>query len=45
VLHSFAGGTDGAGPNSNLALFKQHIFGTTIGGGKPRLGTVFEVTP
>jgi uncharacterized repeat protein (TIGR03803 family) len=53
VLHSFAGGTDGANPNGGLVLdSKSHVFGTTsIGGhdcpgfGGLGCGTVFELSP
>ena len=50
VLHSFAGGTDGANPNGGLVLgAKGNIYGATAGGGGtgcqgPGCGTVFEIT-
>jgi uncharacterized repeat protein (TIGR03803 family) len=45
VLHSFAGGTDGANPQGSLLWEKGgHIYGTTTAGGASGLGTVFEVT-
>jgi hypothetical protein len=54
VLHSFAGGTDGANPNGGLVMdSKGVIYGTTLTGGNQGCqdsygvgcGTVFEVTP
>jgi hypothetical protein len=53
VLHSFAGGTDGANPNGGLALdSKSNVYGTTnIGGyeggqcGPQGCGTAFELKP
>jgi hypothetical protein len=53
VLHSFAGGTDGANPNGGLVLdSKGAIYGTTYIGGYncphnsgQGCGTVFELTP
>src|SRR5579863_6178081 len=50
VLHSFAGGTDGADPLSGLAVFDGDLYGTTqYGGRKTSLctsgcGTVFRVS-
>jgi uncharacterized repeat protein (TIGR03803 family) len=45
VLHSFAGGTDGAIPQGSLVWEKGgHIYGTTTAGGASGFGTVFEVT-
>jgi uncharacterized repeat protein (TIGR03803 family) len=45
VLHSFAGGTDGADPEAGLAFgLKQiNLYGTTAGGGKG-FGVVFKLT-
>jgi uncharacterized repeat protein (TIGR03803 family) len=49
VLHSFAGGTDGANPNGGLVLnAKGSVYGTTAGGGStgcqgPGCGTAFEL--
>ena len=53
ILYSFNGGTDGSGPQGNLALLPNGIlYGTTTGGGigstKPfceGCGTVFELAP
>jgi hypothetical protein len=54
VLHSFAGGTDGASPNGDLALDNSGvIYGTTVNGGDQDCktnysvgcGAVFELTP
>ena len=53
VLHSFAGGTDGANPNGGLVLdSKGAIYDTTAGGGNengecgsPGCGTVFKLAP
>ena len=53
VLHSFAGGTDGALPNGGLALDKGAVYGTTSAGGNQGCqttssigcGTTFELNP
>jgi hypothetical protein len=51
VLHSFAGGTDGAEPNGGLVLdSKSSVYGTTPWGGSadcqgPGCGTAFELRP
>jgi uncharacterized repeat protein (TIGR03803 family) len=53
ILHSFAGGADGATPNGGLVLDgKGAIYGTTSGGGSEKgecgpggCGTVFELKP
>lgn len=44
VLHSFAGGTDGAAPNGGVIQnAKGDFFGTTTAGGAAGQGTVFRV--
>ncbi len=44
VLHSFAGGADGAAPNGGvIANAKGEFFGTTTAGGASGQGTVFRV--
>lgn len=44
VLHSFAGGGDGAHPFANLIIDASgNLYGTTFVGGTNDLGTVFEV--
>ena len=46
VLYSFAGGADGAGPQSDLNFDQAgNLYGTTTGGGAPGNGIVFELTP
>ena len=45
ILHSFAGGRDGAYPDAGLTLGKSgKLYGTTNQGGA-HYGTVFELTP
>jgi len=46
VVHRFTGGADGCGPSGDL-VFDQagNLFGTTVYGGSPGLGTVFELMP
>lgn len=46
VLHSFAGGTDGAIPlyGNLLVDAKGNLYGTTVGGGASGDGTVWEVS-
>jgi uncharacterized repeat protein (TIGR03803 family) len=44
ILHSFQGGTDGAGPQAGLILYKGSLYGTTYSGGNGQ-GTVFRMTP
>jgi uncharacterized repeat protein (TIGR03803 family) len=43
VLHSFAGGTDGAYPSAGLLNIKGTLYGTTFEGGASGGGTVFSV--
>ncbi len=46
VMHSFAGGKDGAYPDSNLTMDAAgNLYGTTQIGGAYGAGTVFELTP
>jgi uncharacterized repeat protein (TIGR03803 family) len=47
ILHSFAGGTDGAYPGSGALLdISGNLYGTTMeGGGTKGRGTVYEITP
>lgn len=46
VVHSFAGGNDGAYPQGGLIRSKAgNFYGTTTSGGTSGQGTVFEVTP
>jgi uncharacterized repeat protein (TIGR03803 family) len=46
VLHSFANGADGAGPQASVTIGKKkEIYGTTAGGGAAGFGTVFELIP
>jgi uncharacterized repeat protein (TIGR03803 family) len=46
LIHSFAGGSDGSGPQAALIEFKGAFYGTTVNGGSSSGdGTVFKVTP
>jgi uncharacterized repeat protein (TIGR03803 family) len=45
VLHSFAGGTDGAEPVSALINVKGTLYGTTFGDDVQSEGTVFSIDP
>ncbi|MGA7356947.1 MAG: choice-of-anchor tandem repeat GloVer-containing protein, partial [Candidatus Cybelea sp.] len=44
VLHSFAGGPDGFGPDAGLLDVNGTLYGTTINGGTVNDGTVFAIT-
>jgi uncharacterized repeat protein (TIGR03803 family) len=46
TLHTFRGGDDGAYPEAGLVFDRAGaLFGTTGGGGKDQIGTVFKLTP
>ncbi len=46
VLHSFAGGSDGAGPHAGLIGDSSgNLYGTTVNGGAEYSGTAFRVAP
>jgi len=46
AVHDFTGGTDGAFPNGNLVLDSSgNLWGASDGGGRDKVGTVFELTP
>jgi uncharacterized repeat protein (TIGR03803 family) len=46
ILHSFAGGSDGANPVAGLVMdVAGDLYGTTAEGGATDDGTVFEITP
>jgi uncharacterized repeat protein (TIGR03803 family) len=46
VLHRFGAANDGAYPNGGLTLdHTGALYGTTSGGGKDGIGTVFKLTP
>jgi uncharacterized repeat protein (TIGR03803 family) len=44
VLHSFAGGSDGANPTAELTEVNGILYGTTYYGGASNDGTVFKIT-
>ena len=44
VLHSFAGGSDGADPMAGLLDVNGTLYGTTAGGGSSTSGTVYSMT-
>src|ERR1700688_1944055 len=45
VVHSFAGGADGAGPYAAVVQATDgNFYGTTANGGASNLGTVFKMT-
>jgi uncharacterized repeat protein (TIGR03803 family) len=46
VLYSFAGDTDGQGPNSSLLVTSDgDFYGTTIAGGSTNNGTIYKIHP
>jgi uncharacterized repeat protein (TIGR03803 family) len=45
VLHSFAGGNDGASPQASPLNVAGMLYGTTMGGGASGNGTVFKIDP
>ena len=46
VVHSFAGGTDGRGPNSSLLVTSGgDFYGTTVTGGPTYNGTIYKIRP
>ena len=46
ILHSFAGGTDGASPYAALLQAADgNFYGTTLRGGHSDFGTIFRMTP
>jgi uncharacterized repeat protein (TIGR03803 family) len=46
TLYTFRGGDDGAYPEAGLVFDRSGVlYGTTGGGGKDRIGTVFKLTP
>lgn len=53
VIHSFAGGSDGAQPEASLIDIGSTLYGTTVGGGSSTAcnsfddgcGTVYKITP
>ncbi len=45
ILHAFAGGAEGSGPNGPLTLAKGVFYGTTVAGGPANIGTTFSFDP
>jgi uncharacterized repeat protein (TIGR03803 family) len=43
VLHSFAGGTDGAEARASLIDVNGMLYGATVGGGVAAAGTVYRI--
>jgi uncharacterized repeat protein (TIGR03803 family) len=45
ILHCFAGGTDGSGPQAGVAIDAQgNVYGTTYNGGAYNAGVVYKIT-
>lgn len=45
ILHSFAGGTDGSGPQAGVTIDAQgNVYGTTYNGGANNSGVVYKIT-
>lgn len=44
VVHSFAGGSDGANPLGGLYMAGSYLFGTTSAGGSSGVGVVFKLS-
>jgi uncharacterized repeat protein (TIGR03803 family) len=45
VLHTFGGAADGAAPHAGLIEVGGSLYGTTLGGGTDKHGTVFTLKP
>ncbi len=45
ILHEFSGHNDGGSPNGPLLRVGAALYGTTQGGGKNGLGTLFKLSP
>ena len=45
TLHTFQGGSDGAGPSSGVIVGSRGLYGTTTSGGSSNNGTVFQLGP
>jgi len=45
LLHTFAGGADGAEPYAGLTVLKGKLYGATGYGGPKKQGTIFTITP
>jgi len=43
ILHSFTGGSDGAGANGKLLLYNDYLYGTAVYGGAYGNGVIFKV--
>jgi uncharacterized repeat protein (TIGR03803 family) len=44
VLHSFAGGSDGADPKAGLTDVNGTLYGTTVSGGASGVGAVYSIS-